>query len=54
MEIIEDVFGNSFELRDSTVEHIRSEHRIIDPIAFVSDVLGVPDAIFESNWEADT
>jgi hypothetical protein len=54
MEFIKDKDGNIFELRDSTINHIRNEHRIANPVEFVKDVLASPDAIIESNWEEGT
>ncbi|MBM3240028.1 hypothetical protein FJZ31_27390 [Candidatus Poribacteria bacterium] len=54
MEFINDKDGNIFELRDSTINHIRDGHRIANPVEFVKEVLASLDAIIESNWEEGT
>lgn len=54
MELIQGKNGNQFELGDMTIRHIQQEHRILDVVRFVTEVLKTPDAIVESNWDAET
>ena len=54
MEFIQDKDGERFELHDTTIRHIQQEHRILNPVGFVREVLQTPDAIVESNWDAGT
>lgn len=54
--------GKSFREKDgqlvwlsvATEEHIRTKHRIFDPVAFIADTLADPVAVLQSKWEPDT
>jgi hypothetical protein len=54
MNQVIDIEGYIYYLFESTVQHIKIEHCIENPIDFIIDVVDNPDLIIESSWEKDT
>ena len=46
--------GFIYNLYESTIQHIRTDHCIESPIELVRDIIQNPDIIVESNWEKHT